>query len=83
MMSWLAAFFFRRWAALAAFFAAVVGLLGVYLKGRSAGTRSARSDQHEQIIEDVAISRRVENAVDSMPDDAVTKRLREQGWTRD
>ncbi|WP_238924925.1 MULTISPECIES: hypothetical protein [Achromobacter] len=79
------AFMQRIWGYVVAAAAAVVAVVLVYLRGRSAGRADERQDRAEQINEQAAKARKevrnVEDEVARMDDDAVSDRLK-SGWVR-
>lgn len=79
------AFIQRIWGYVVAAAAAVVAVVLVYLRGRSAGRADERQDRAEQINEQAAKARKevrnVEDEVARMDDDAVSDRLK-SGWVR-
>lgn len=79
------AFIQRIWGYVVAAAAAVVAVVLVYLRGRSAGRADERQDRAEQINEQAAKARQevrnVEDEVARMHDDAVSDRLK-SGWVR-
>ncbi|KWU22216.1 hypothetical protein [Achromobacter xylosoxidans] len=79
------AFVQRVWGYVVAAAAAVVAVLLVYLRGRSAGRADERQERNDRINEQAAKARRevrnVEDEVARMDDDAVSDRLK-SGWVR-
>lgn len=79
------AFVQRVWGYVVAAAAAVVAVLLVYLRGRSAGRADERQERNEQVNEQAAKARQevrnVENEVARMDDDAVSDRLKSD-WVR-
>lgn len=79
------AFMQRIWGYVVAAAAAVVAVVLVYLRGRSAGRADERQDRAEQINEQAAKARQearnVEDEVARMDDDAVSDRLKSD-WVR-
>ncbi|NMU89203.1 hypothetical protein HGQ98_04825 [Achromobacter ruhlandii] len=79
------AFMQRIWGYVVATAAAVVAVVLVYLRGRSAGRADERQERNDRINEQAAIARQevrhVEDEVARMDDDAVSDRLK-SGWVR-
>ncbi|MFY3334539.1 hypothetical protein ACOTEH_30040 [Achromobacter xylosoxidans] len=79
------AFIQRIWGYVVAAAAAVVAVVLVYLRGRSAGRADERQERNDRINEQAAKARQevrnVEDEVARMDDDAVSDRLK-SGWVR-
>ncbi|MFY3603261.1 hypothetical protein ACOTHZ_11085 [Achromobacter xylosoxidans] len=79
------AFMQRIWGYVVAAAAAVVAVVLVYLRGRSAGRADERQERNDRINEQAAKARQevrnVEDEVARMDDDAVSDRLK-SGWVR-
>jgi hypothetical protein len=79
------AFMQRIWGYVVAAAAAVVAVVLVYLRGRSAGRADERQERNDRINEQAAEARQevrnVEDEVARMDDDAVSDRLK-SGWVR-
>lgn len=79
------AFIQRIWGYVVPAAAAVVAVLLVYLRGRSAGRADERKERNDRINEQAAKARQevrnVEDEVARMDDDAVSDRLK-SGWVR-
>lgn len=79
------AFVQRVWGYVVAAAAAVVAVLLVYLRGRSAGRADERQERNDRINEQAAKARQevrnVEDEVARMDDDAVADRLKSD-WVR-
>ncbi|MFY1873561.1 hypothetical protein ACOTEK_24100 [Achromobacter xylosoxidans] len=75
----------RIWGYVVAAAAAVVAVVLVYLRGRSAGRADERQERNDRINEQAAKAREevrdVEDEVARMDDDAVSDRLK-SGWVR-